>query len=569
MSNFHFDISLSILNHLWRNLYRNFITVIWEAISNSWDADANNVYIYIDANSLTVLDDGKWMNDEEFQDRFLNIWYSKRDEFWSISEWKRPFIWRKWIWKLALLSCAQRIHILSKKDWHNLVWGVIDNSILDEKIKANLKTEQYPLGEIDNNLFLNHHIASKFGNGTFIHFENLNEWIKNNLAVIRKLIVLNFRFSLLDPKFNIFVNDKIIWFEDIKDLSENTQFLWKINNFEDEYYSTLSGLKEQENINIKWIAINGFIASIKLPSALNIYWVWEKTWIDLFVNWRLRESNILKNSKTGFSSRIVASYLYGQIHINDLDDENDRFTSSREWIKPWDEKYWKYLETIEKTILSHIAREWDEWRKKHKEIWDIENGNMPKFQALMEQSKDKREKDFEDKLDEIDIDEGIKKSLKESLKKQSSNNTSIYQDFYILENLFREYIRLKGITLESLSKKMPWDSIIKKLIEDFARIKELRNKDEELHELKWKVVKYNNELNYADIVYLWMLVDLANSSAPSWRGKPITMESHSKDVLPIRNPIMHTNEITDEAYNWDKIRNMIDYIEKLADTESK
>ena len=81
MSNFHFDISLSILNHLWRNLYRNFITVIWEAISNSWDADANNVYIYIDDNSLTVLDDGKWMNDKEFQDRFLNIWYSKRDEF--------------------------------------------------------------------------------------------------------------------------------------------------------------------------------------------------------------------------------------------------------------------------------------------------------------------------------------------------------------------------------------------------------------------------------------------------------------------------------------------------------
>lgn len=43
--NFKFNISLSVLNHLGRNLYRNIITVLGEAISNSWDADANNVWI--------------------------------------------------------------------------------------------------------------------------------------------------------------------------------------------------------------------------------------------------------------------------------------------------------------------------------------------------------------------------------------------------------------------------------------------------------------------------------------------------------------------------------------------
>lgn len=32
---FQFDISLSVLNHLGRNLYRNFITVLGEAISNA------------------------------------------------------------------------------------------------------------------------------------------------------------------------------------------------------------------------------------------------------------------------------------------------------------------------------------------------------------------------------------------------------------------------------------------------------------------------------------------------------------------------------------------------------
>ena len=60
MKQYNFNISLSILNHLGRNLYRNFITVLGEAISNSWDADAQNVYITIDRNAmiLIVRDDG-------------------------------------------------------------------------------------------------------------------------------------------------------------------------------------------------------------------------------------------------------------------------------------------------------------------------------------------------------------------------------------------------------------------------------------------------------------------------------------------------------------------------------
>ncbi len=43
---FTFEISLSVLNHLGRNLYRSFATVLGEAISNAWDADAIKVYIY-------------------------------------------------------------------------------------------------------------------------------------------------------------------------------------------------------------------------------------------------------------------------------------------------------------------------------------------------------------------------------------------------------------------------------------------------------------------------------------------------------------------------------------------
>jgi HSP90 family molecular chaperone len=57
---FTFEISLSVLDHLGRNLYRSFATVLGEAISNAWDADAKNVWIDINKkkNSFYIKDDG-------------------------------------------------------------------------------------------------------------------------------------------------------------------------------------------------------------------------------------------------------------------------------------------------------------------------------------------------------------------------------------------------------------------------------------------------------------------------------------------------------------------------------
>jgi DNA topoisomerase VI subunit B len=105
---FNFNISLNVLDHLGRNLYRSFITVIGEAISNSWDADAENVWITInkEENFFVIRDDGMGMSEEDFQNKFLKIGYSKRKNGISKSPGGRPFIGRKGIGKLALLSCG-------------------------------------------------------------------------------------------------------------------------------------------------------------------------------------------------------------------------------------------------------------------------------------------------------------------------------------------------------------------------------------------------------------------------------------------------------------------------------
>ncbi len=70
---FNFAISLSVLDHLGRHLYRSFGTVLGEAISNAWDADAENVYIYVDQknNSFVIKDDGVGMTADDFQNKLL------------------------------------------------------------------------------------------------------------------------------------------------------------------------------------------------------------------------------------------------------------------------------------------------------------------------------------------------------------------------------------------------------------------------------------------------------------------------------------------------------------------
>lgn len=99
---FNFEISLSVLNHLGRNLYRNFITVLGEAISNAWDADAKNVWIEIDKEKQTfsIKDDGTGMDADDFQGKFLKIGYSKRAKGSMQTRSKRPFIGAKGIGKL-------------------------------------------------------------------------------------------------------------------------------------------------------------------------------------------------------------------------------------------------------------------------------------------------------------------------------------------------------------------------------------------------------------------------------------------------------------------------------------
>ena len=532
MKAYTFNISLSILNHLGRNLYRSFITVLGEAISNSWDADAKKVWIYIDRdnNTLIIKDDGFGMTENDFQNKFLKIGYSKRKDNTTSTASGRPFIGRKGIGKLALLSCAKRITVLTKTANTDLVGGVIDNSGLDEAIKDDVSANEYNLVEPSKEIIEKYN--KDFSNGTIILFDEINDGIKNRIEYIRKLVALYFRFSLLDSSFSIILNDNEIKLEELKELMDNTQLLWRINNPNDpylkDYLEKQDTLKRKADLSIKSSSINGFIASVEKPSMLKIRGSEEKVSIDLYVNGRLREKDILKHIPT---ARIVESYLYGQIHYNDLDDENDRFTSSREGVVSDDPKFLNLLKEVEK-LLKKIIEDWDVWRIELKQDGDSENKRIP--------PKERKSKELFNEISKDFIPTGTNEPNKKKVEKWVSEldedatfNFSSYGECFISENLLRKYITDKGIALGDKREK---------------EVKEYRKKAEDAKNaanISFDIREDDNDLSYFAMDDLTYMVETVSKG----EMKKASLHRDAQEYKPIRDAMSHTSSLTKAAKN--------------------
>tara|TARA_R110001606_G_scaffold246029_2_gene394100 strand:+ start:1299 stop:2966 length:1668 start_codon:yes stop_codon:yes gene_type:complete len=526
-NDFKFEISLSVLNHLGRNLYRNFITVLGEAISNAWDADAEKVHIIINrrTNDFVIKDDGIGMESDDFQHKFLKIGYSKRKEGETKSEKGRPYIGAKGIGKLALLSCSDVVSIISKKEGGDYVGGKISNEELDKAIENEVASSEYALGEVDMEKygpFIQNHRR-----GTVIDFIGTREDIKGSIEQIRKLIALYFRFSLIDDSFDIFLNGQKISLEDIKDLSESTQFLWAINDFADPIYDTFTEL-EYEKIKLKSkLAIKGFIASVKKPRNLKIRGAAdEKIGIDLFVNGRLREKDIMKHIPT---ARITEDYLYGQIHFDELDGDGvDRFTSSREGVVASDKKYQEFLIEMKNNVIPRVFEQWDELRRSEGEDGDDDAGGKTEKERraarLFQLSADEYTSGARGENKDL-VDKWVDK-----IRPDAEFNLPAYADCFVTENLTRYFINHHKIE--------PIDDMANRSA-DFKTQEEKYKQDANI---SFDIRRSEDVLSFLDFNDLSFTIE---KEGKDW--KKASLMRDSMEYKPIRNAMGHTGLLTDDA----------------------
>lgn len=527
---FTFDISLSVLNHLGRSLYRSFATVLGEAISNAWDADAKNVWIFIDRDKgcFFIKDDGIGMSKDDFQNKFLKIGYSKRRDGAQKSSKGRPFIGRKGIGKLALLSCAKKISVISKKKGGEYVGGIIDNSGLDRAITDDLSPHHYPLEPFNLNVFKNY--TKGHTHGTIIYFEGINDGIRSTFDFLQKTIALYFRFSLLDKAFNIYLNGEKITHKHISELVNKTQFLWEIGTNKDPFIDEIKRVfskdaGEHETKKITLAGVKGFVASVEKPRDLKVTATDERVGIDLFVNGRLRERGLLRHIPT---ARLAESYLYGQIHYDKLDDPKvDRFTSSREGIVADDPEFSKFLENLRKMLLA-IVEDWDDWRRKHRQEGDAENEKITPKERASEGLFNTVSKDFE-------LPKGAKGRDKidgwvDEIANDARFNFESYAECFISENLVRKYIKENKVAITPEAKA------------EVAKYKKREKEAKDAANISIELRRIKDDLNYLDMAYLANLADKVSD-----RVKNAGLSRDATDFKPMRDAVAHTALLTDIA----------------------
>lgn len=476
------------------------------------------------------------MTSDDFQNKFLRIGYSKRKAGETRSSKNRPYIGRKGIGKLALLSCAQKIAVISKTVEGEYVGGVIDNEGLDDAITSDMTPEKYPLGKPNMNEFRKY--AKGHKKGTIIYFHNTKEGIKNSLVYIRKIIALYFRFSLMDKSFKIFLDDKIITLDDLSDLADHTEFLWNINGLEDPYITRKLKYDKknlQSDVNLqepgKLIEmkgpglVRGFIATVRLPKDLKITNTDERVGVDLFVNGRLRERDTLRHITT---VKVPESYMYGQIHYDGLDDEIDRFATSREGIVANDDKFTAFLESL-KRVLATIISGWDAWRVKHHREGDPENTSIPKRER-------KAEELFNVVSQEYKIPEDPGKPEKRDkvekwvwdLAEDARYSFPSYADCFISENLVRRYIGEKKIPLSKEANK------------ELERMKVKEKTSKNRGNVSIELRQNPTKLSYLGMDHLANLVDKKEA-------KDASLSRDATEYKPMRDALMHTALLTDDA----------------------
>jgi len=536
--NYTFNISLSVLNHLGRNLYRSFITILGEGVSNAWDADADSVYIYYnpDNKTLCILDNGIGMNSDDFQGKFLRVGYTKRKNSGLTSPAGRSFIGRKGIGKLALLSAAETVTVISKTSTGELIGGVIDNRGLDAAIDEDTQQADYPLETIDPEAFLKEKDIKLGSSGTVVWFDGLKEKTNHTFDFIKKSIALYFRFSLQDPNFKIYFNNELVTVKELQGLCDKTQFLWQLNDaFADEFIDQMN--PKRTDVILDDQKITGFIASVDVPKDRNIFGSGERVGIDVFVNGRIREVDILKHFPR---SRIPEQYLYGQVHLNDFDnDDVDRFTSSREGIHI-DDPDFKIIREKLGEVVNSIIKQWDIWRLELREEGDIDNEeNLKKEQRYSRNLYNQVASKYIPASDQADV----VRQWKNELERDAEINLRSYAECFISENLLRRHISNTGSAptscprMTATSKKCAdWDP--EKLCE-FCKAESGKTglKQQKVNAKISIQIRENEE----DVLMYLDYLDLANIIKNDF------LTDKDKPYRPLRNSVMHTAILTEQA----------------------
>ena len=355
---YEMTLSLNILRHLGLGLYSNIAAVLSEVVANSWDADAEQVDVKIDASGgrVTIRDDGHGMTIDDANQRYLLVGYARRAAQGTTPRLKRRVMGRKGIGKLSLFSIARTVEV------HTVRGGTKHGFIMDsddiEALILDGKEAQYYPRPVDPDTI-------KIDSGTSIVLTNMKRQLQWTVGPLRRRLAR--RFSIIGPqhRFEISLNGQPIAIAD-RDYSNKIQYVWTFGPIGQQNRDNAPRLVQAEERSgtiqeHPSLAIDGWVATAFTAGQLRDSDTSESiNKILVMVRGKLAQEDILEEFGEG---GLYTKYVFGEIHADflDLDDQDDIATTSRQKLIEEDPRY-RALKDKLRIELKHIQNSWTEFR---------------------------------------------------------------------------------------------------------------------------------------------------------------------------------------------------------------
>ena len=357
---FELKVDLNALNHLGMNLYSNVPAVLSELIANSWDADSSKVWldIFDDANgekTIVVKDNGCGMDEQEMQDKFLNVGYMRRHSVeHDLTEQGRRVMGSKGIGKLSVFSIAEDVRIYTCKNGDEL--GLrLEAEKIQKDISQNKQHHPPRIQDIPSE-----YLAKP--SGTTIVLSKLKKRVYSSLdSNLRKRIAR--RFNIWDDEFSVLIDDEAVTFED-RDYFPKLEFAAIYGDYGKTRFNHLSNnhLQERDGELCSGSShrVIGWIGLVKESEQLqendeNL------NRLTILVRGKVVLENILNRFSDG---GLYTKYLVGELDANfiDLTDQEDIVTSGRQDFFQGDQRYIDLLSFVRKE-LKFLEKERRKYKK--------------------------------------------------------------------------------------------------------------------------------------------------------------------------------------------------------------
>jgi len=361
--------SHNIIEHLGLKLYQNKPTnVLAELVSNSWDADAQHVWIDLlttdhgSPAAILVADDGSGMGEEDLLQRYLVVGLSKRENADERSAGGRTLMGRKGIGKLAPFGVAAEIDLLTVKNgratWLRFDYAAMKSSSEESgglsRYRPTVICRDTDLEKVDvTKANIEQESVQKFidriklgGKGTLIAAKKLTLKRVITAHSLKEALGRRFTVTMARQDFNVSINEQPITEGDV--FPEWEMRIPEVG-LETVQIDTPIGVRE-----VRFWA--GFVKSAAWPQ--------EQAGVGVYAHGKIGQDRPFFFGVKG--NEIFSRYLFGVVEADWIDEleydaistdrtsinwNDDNLTSLQAWgqgaVKSWIKAYVKHRENVE------------------------------------------------------------------------------------------------------------------------------------------------------------------------------------------------------------------------------